>query len=119
MKENQIRQQAIIQSLAEVLYQVDINGLLVYVNPNGARMLGYEGVEIIGKSMHEVVHAGTYPAKDCSILNVIRDGDSQNREDRFRRKDGSFIPVQLLSAPLVMDWTDQRCCCFLLRHYCS
>ncbi len=103
LKENQIRLNAIVQSLAEGLYQVDIEGRLSFINPTGARMLGYEIEELTGELMHEKVHGPSGIADKCHILDVIRKGDSQNREDVYRRKDGSLMPVQLFSAPLILD----------------
>jgi PAS domain S-box-containing protein len=103
LKENQIRLNAIVQSLAEGLYQVDVEGRLSYINPTGAKMLGYELEELTGALMHDKVHGPSLPADHCHILDVIKKGDSQNREDAFRRKDGSLMPVQLFSAPLILD----------------
>jgi PAS domain S-box-containing protein len=103
LKENQIRLNAIVQSLAEGLYQVDTDGRLFYINPTGAKMLGYEIEELNGELMHEKVHGPSGPADKCHILDVIKKGDSQNREDAYRRKDGSMMPVQLFSAPLILD----------------
>jgi PAS domain S-box-containing protein len=105
LKENQVRLEAIMQSLAEGLYQLDTQGRLLFVNANGAKMLGYSPEELVGQSLHDIVHGhdDSDPSKECSLLKLIAAGGSKSKEDRFQRHDGSFIPVQLLSAPLNVD----------------
>ncbi|HEY9760710.1 MAG TPA: PAS domain S-box protein [Oculatellaceae cyanobacterium] len=105
LKENQVRLEAIMESLAEGLYQIDTQGRVLFVNANGAKMLGYSSDELVGKSLHDIVHQHdeNNPDKDCLLLKSITDGSNRNREEKFCRKDGTFMPVQLLSAPLNVD----------------
>jgi PAS domain S-box-containing protein len=102
LKENQIRLNAIVQSLAEGLFHVDIDGRLSYINPTGAKMLGYSIEELVGGLILEKVHGGSETEQN-NVLDVIKKGVSQNREDLYTRKDGTKMPVQLFSAPLILD----------------
>lgn len=109
LKENQARLNAIFSSMAEGLYQLDAEGRLLYLNPAGARMLGYDSDSIIGQSMHKLIHedvpgADHLSAEECPILNVMREGTSiQGMDGHFKRRDGTALPVQYYSAPLVLD----------------
>ena len=103
LKENQIRLDAILQSLAEGLYQLDEDGRLVFLNATGAKMLGYEVKDLLGKLMNEVIRASDSPDQESPVPEVIKRGGIENREDKFRRRDGSLMSVQLLSAPLIED----------------
>ena len=44
LHENQVRLNAIFSSMGEGLYQLNEKGALIYLNPAGARILGYENV---------------------------------------------------------------------------
>ncbi len=76
-------------------------GRLVLVNPAGARTLGYDRPdELIGKPVLDFVH----PDDRARVLERIKTVMEQGRpgpllDERFRRKDGTYIPVQVLNAP--------------------
>jgi PAS domain S-box-containing protein len=109
VQESESRLRAIFANMGEGLYQLDAAGRLVYLNPAGAKMLGYEMLDIVGCNMHELIHSllpdGTeHAASDCPILNVIKVGVAHtSRDDFFVCRDGSFLPVRILSSPLVID----------------
>jgi PAS domain S-box-containing protein len=111
LKENEGRLNAIFSSLGEGLYQSDSEGKLVYLNPAGARILGYQSDEVIGRNMHDLIHSNVmdldhYSAETCPIVKVVRAGTSSlglDQEDFFRCKDGQIIPVQYYGAPLIVD----------------
>jgi PAS domain S-box-containing protein len=110
LNENQVRLNAIFSSMGEGLYQQDNEGNLIYLNPAGARILGYENENIIGRNMHTLIHSDVpgssehYTNDSCQILKVMREGaTSQAVDDYFKRSDGTAIPVQYYSAPLISD----------------
>ena len=99
---------AVLASMAEGLYQLDTEGRLVYLNPAGERLLGYRLEEIRGKNMHDVVHSHTPDGhgrtwEDCPLLAVVKKGVPYHApEDHLVRKDGSFLPVETSSSPIVI-----------------
>lgn len=107
--ESESRLRAIFANMGEGLYQLDASGHLVYLNPAGAKMLGYELQDIVGRNMHELIHShvpekGGHTAADCPILNVMKNTVAYGtRDDFFACSDGSFLPVRILSSPLVID----------------
>jgi PAS domain S-box-containing protein len=110
LNENQVRLNAIFSSMGEGLYQLDNEGNLIYLNPAGARILGYENENIIGRNMHTLIHTDIPESSDhytndsCPILKVMREGaTSQAVDDYFKKSDGSAIPIQYYSAPLISD----------------
>jgi PAS domain S-box-containing protein len=96
----------VMDNMAEGLYALDADGLVTYINPAAASMLGWTGDELRGKPMHETVHfqradGRTVPSEDCSLLQVRTQGRSiLILDESFTRKDGSIFPVALSSAPL-------------------
>ena len=102
-----VRINAVLSSLSEGVYQLDIDGLLNYINPAGEGILGYRSSEIMRKNMHDLIHYklpdGTLrPSESCALLSVLQDGVRyETREEYFVHKNGTFIPVQCSSSPLI------------------
>ena len=69
---------AITDSVTDGLLVSDHDGAIVYVNPSGLAMLGYEAADLIGEDCRE----------------TVQDGEA------FRRKDGSVLPVVSSSSPV-------------------
>jgi PAS domain S-box-containing protein len=47
---------AILDSTIEGVYSNDLQGRCTFINQAAARMLGYTPEEVLGKSMHELIH---------------------------------------------------------------
>lgn len=79
------------------------DGKVVMVNPAGARLLGYdEPAELIGMSVLEIVHPDDRPLALKRIRDVLEQGKSgEPVEERFRRRDGSYLPIEVVNAPFV------------------
>lgn len=96
----------VMDNMAEGLYALDADGLVTYMNPAAASMLGWTEDELRGKPMHSTVHfqradGRKLPPEECSLLQVRTQGRSVRLLDEaYTRKDGSIFPVALSSAPL-------------------
>ena len=100
--------QLILDSAAEGILGLDIEGKHVFVNPAAAKMLGHEANDLIGSSSHSTWHYsrpdGTpYPEEECPIHKTIKTGVGHYLEDFFCRKDGSGFPVEVRSNPICED----------------
>ncbi|MDX6561859.1 MAG: hypothetical protein QOD65_1673 [Gaiellales bacterium] len=98
---------AITTSVADALYVVDPDERVLYTNPAGLSMLGYDDyTELLGRVSHETIHymhpdGSPFPAEDCPLLEPKRRGRVvRMEEDYFIRRDGSFFPVAYSSAPV-------------------
>ena len=105
----------VMDNMAEGLYALDADGLVTYMNPAAASMLGWTEDELRGKPMHATVHfqradGSKVPAEECSLLQVRTQGRSVRiLDDAFTRKDGSIFPVAYSSAPLRSGPDPPRC----------
>jgi PAS domain S-box-containing protein len=96
----------ILDAAGEGIYGLDIEGRSIFVNPAAARMTGHLVGELLGKSMHDVVHhshadGSEYPDHSCPIYSAFKHGLIQSAsDDVFWRKDGSSFPVEYTSTPL-------------------
>lgn len=102
----------IASALGEGLYVLDGQGKLIFMNQEAERLLGWTEAELLGKSIHEIIHFkkadGTpLPAEECPILNVYRTGEkyysSYFSEEIFIRKDGNSFPVAFIATPIIDD----------------
>ncbi len=54
---NLVRQnELLLDSAGEGIYGLDLQGNTTFVNPAGARMLGWNSQELIGRSQHDLIH---------------------------------------------------------------
>ena len=100
---------AIMHSLREGVYTVDVDGGLTFMNPAAEQMLGWSAADLLGQDMHAVIHFqradGTRVPKDPSPLaEVLRSGVMYRTEDDvLTRKDGTIFPVAYSSSPIITD----------------
>ena len=102
--EEQVR--LLLNSTAEAIYGIDLQGRCTFANPSCLRMLGYDDdKELLGKNMHRLIHHSYldgqhFPAKDCRIFQALRDREGTHVIDEvFWKADGSQIPVEYWSYP--------------------
>ena len=103
--------QLILDSAGEGIYGIDLDGNTTFLNPAGAKMLGYAVDELVGLPTHAtVMHSrpdGTpYPKEECPMYAVFKDGNVHQVEtDVLWRKDGTSIPVEYTSTPI---WENEK-----------
>lgn len=99
----------ILDAAGEGIYGLDLQGRCTFVNPAAARMTGHSVEELLGNSMHDVVHHShsngcAYTREQCPIYAALADGMIRNVVDEvFWRKDGSPFPVEYTSTPIYDD----------------
>lgn len=97
----------ITSSLGEGIYVLNEGGKLIFMNPEAERLLGWTESELLGQSVHTVIHPkypdGTpLPESECGVLGVLRDGNVYRTDNEvFVRKDGSLIPVSYISTAIM------------------
>jgi PAS domain S-box-containing protein len=95
-----------LASTGEGVFGVDMEGLCVFINPAGARMIGLEPQLVLGQNMHVLTHhshayGAHYPMDDCPIYNAFRQGQPCRIDSEvFWRADGSSFPVEYSSYPV-------------------
>ncbi len=98
--------QLILNAVGEGVYGLDLDGNVTFVNPAAAGMIDWPMEELIGKSMHRVLHhshanGNHYPREDCPIYAAFQDGSARRVTDEvFWRKDGTSFPVEYISTPM-------------------
>ncbi|KEO84820.1 PAS domain S-box protein [Tumebacillus flagellatus] len=101
----------ILQTASDGIFGVDFEGRMIFINPAGARMLGYEPSELIGLYSHEMFHHSNANGDPCSskesrIQISMRELRIESKSDEvFWRKDDTSFPVEYSSVPVLWQGT--------------
>ncbi len=98
----------LINSTAEGIYGIDLNGECTFCNESCLNLLGYGSKEdLLGKNMHRMIHHsrrdGTFfPDEECRIYLSIWEGKGYTADDEvFWRVDGAPIDVEYHAYPQI------------------
>ncbi len=102
LRESEERYRQIVETALEGIWVIDANANTTYVNPQLSKMLGYQEVEMIDKSLYDFMNQNAY---EQALINMERrsHGIAENHDFCFTRKDGSQLWTMLSTAPLFGD----------------
>ena len=100
------QRELILISAAEGIFGTDAEGVINFVNPAVASLLGYERDELYGHNAAEIMFssgvAGNGAPSVCPIQASCMTGIRiPAREEIFRRKDGSALTLEFSCTPIV------------------
>lgn len=106
LRESETRLHEIASALGEGVYVVDQDGRITFSNPEAQRLLGWSEQELLGADAHALFHymkADCTPLtpEECTVHSVAQASQSYRGEESFWRKDGSRLPVELCSSPII------------------
>ncbi len=96
----------ILEAAGEGVYGINMEGLITFVNPAAARMMGMRVEDMIGGNHREVVRQSDpngelCPEEECLYFEAIRDGRVHTGDGvLFKRKDGTLFPVEYIATPI-------------------
>jgi PAS domain S-box-containing protein len=99
---------ALMDSTAEGIYRIDLDGRCTFLNRSGAEMLGYSPDEVFGQNIHDLIHhsredGSAYPLDECPLYLTFRSGQpARDSHEVFWRRDGSPIWVKYASQPILI-----------------
>ncbi|HYL13402.1 MAG TPA: response regulator [Terriglobales bacterium] len=110
IRESREQLQLLLDSTAEAIYAIDLNGACTLCNAACLRMLGYgHESELLGKDMHTTIHhtrpdGRPYPVAECKIYQAFRVGKRGHVTDEVLwRADGTSFPAEYWSYPIRHD----------------
>jgi len=110
LKHSQEQQHLLLNSTAEAIYGVSVNGTCEFVNDACLKMLGYEKEsDLVGKNIHSMIHhtypdGRPYPKESCHVRSSTLNGQMTHIDDEVHwRADGSSFPVEYWSRPMFKD----------------
>lgn len=75
---------AVFKSLGDGLCVLSADGRLVFMNPQAELLLGWQLAELVGQKLFETINVQVPPCTSATY---------HNEDERFRRKEGSPLPV--------------------------
>lgn len=110
LKQNEENLQLLLNSTAEAIYGMDLNGNCTFCNRSCLKILGYENQDdLLGKNMHNQIHHSyrdgkTMQLSECRILVALNKGEGAQVDDEvFWRADGTSFDVEYFSYPQYRD----------------
>jgi PAS domain S-box-containing protein len=101
----------LLESTGEGIFGIDLDGHCTFINSAGARMLGLEASDVLGRNMHELTHhshpdGSHYPVESCPIFNAFRQGlGCRIDSEVFWRASGEQFSVEYSSYPILEQQT--------------
>jgi PAS domain S-box-containing protein len=102
----------ILDTTAEAIYGIDMDGCCTFCNRACLDILGYDSQEeLLGRNMHDQIHhtlpdGSPFPIAECRIFKAFQLGENAHVDDEFLwRKDGTPFPSEYWSYP---QWQDGR-----------
>jgi PAS domain S-box-containing protein len=99
--------QLLLDSTAEAIYSIDVDGACTLCNAACLRLLGYSrDSELLAKNMHALMHhtrpdGSAYPVEECKIFQAFRQGKGTHVTDEVLwRADGTSFPAEYWSYPV-------------------
>ena len=95
-------QQAILDTAGEGIFGLDAEGIATFINASAARLLGYDVRDLIGRRLHDIVHAPETRVEDLRECVVCTAGPMIRalRTDIFVARDGLAFPVEYTSSAM-------------------
>lgn len=88
LRKSEEQYRTLVESVNDVIYEIDAIGNIKYVSPSVLRALGYTTEEVIGKNIFSYIHPDDVPLIKDSLKNLTF-RDYNYMEYRYIRKDGS------------------------------
>jgi PAS domain S-box-containing protein len=91
LRESEREYREIFESIIDIFYRTDKEGLLSIISPSVEQILGYVPDQVIGKKLAEF---NVNPGEQDRFLSVLREnGETKGYEAPLRAKDGSVVWV--------------------------
>jgi two-component system NtrC family sensor kinase len=107
LQESEEKYLLLLNSTAEAIYGLDLEGDCTFCNPACLRLLGYGAPkDLLGKNMHDLMHhtqadGSAYPRQDCEIYVAVREGRASHvTHEVLWRADGTSFQAEYWSYPM-------------------
>jgi len=106
LRESDEKIRLLLNSTAEAIYGLDMNGNCTFCNNSCLRLLGYKSPdELLGRNMHWQIHAkhadgSHFLIEECRIFQAFNKGEGTHVDDEVLwRSDGTSFPAEYWSYP--------------------
>ncbi len=110
LRESEEKVRQILDSTAEGICGLDLEGNCTFCNPAALEILGFhDEKDLVGRNMHEIIHYkktdGTpFSKEECAILDAMEKGEKIHFDNEIRwRADGRSFPVEYWVHPITRE----------------
>ncbi|OJH36016.1 PAS domain S-box protein [Cystobacter ferrugineus] len=102
LQESQERIRSLLDSTAEAIFGLDLEGRCTFCNRAALLLSGHEHAdELLGRSLHSIIHPGREPSGDCRVCESFREEDALHGDDEvLLRPEDCDVPVEYWSHPV-------------------
>ncbi len=107
LRESEQRTRLLLDSTAEAIYGLDLEGQCTFSNRAALRLLGYTDIgELLGRNMHDLTHhthadGSRYALSECPVTQTLRTGEACHSDmELLWRADGTSFPAEYWSYPI-------------------
>ncbi len=100
--ENAEKYRSLVENLRDVIYELDSQGVVLYISPAIRDMLGYDSSDLLGKNFIEMAHNDDRPGL-AEWFSDLRQGKEIPSEYRVSDKSGDLRWARTQSRPIVED----------------
>lgn len=110
LHDQETRVRLLLDSTAEAIYGLDLQGRCTFLNSACLKILGYQDVDqVLGENMHNLIHhtcsdGSADPEQDCQIFKAFRNREGTHVDDEVLwRSDGTSFPAEYWSYPVIQE----------------
>ena len=109
LAENKNQLRLILDSTAEGIFGIDLEGKCTFCNDSCIKILGYKEEELLGENIHRKIHHShangvQFPIEDCKLFHSIKQGKKVHSDDeKFWRADGTSFEVEYHAYPQIIN----------------
>ncbi len=107
LEDSEERYLLLLNSTAEAIYGLDLDGICTFCNPACLKLFGYQSMEdLLGKSTHDLIHhtradGSPYPRAECLVhLSIGKGMESHITDEVYWRADGTSFLAEYWSYPM-------------------
>ncbi|MCF8146746.1 MAG: PAS domain S-box protein [Deltaproteobacteria bacterium] len=93
---------SLVENIRDVIYELDSQGVVLYISPAVRDMLGFDSAEIVGKNFTELAHKDDL-SRLTKWFSELRKGIEQPFDYRIRHKSGEFRWAGTRIRPILED----------------
>ena len=105
---NELR--TINSAMLDMISKIDNRGIIRYMSPSVATVLGYTQEEVTGKPFSNFLHPDEASAVQLKLQKAMETRASFRMDYRYRRADGKYIWIESLANPLNSDREGMNVC---------
>ncbi len=100
LTESEAQLSLVTANMADIICQASTDGSYIYVSPSVKSVLGYEPMEMIGRSMFDFIHPEDRENVTSCMQDAVGKCMTQSAQYRYIRADGTYVWLGTMGTPL-------------------